>query len=48
MVLFSLAFSAVLFLIFELDRGHEGRLQVSQQPLQELADKLLIERPESK
>ena len=40
MALFSLAFSAVLFLIFELDRGHEGMLQISQQPLRELANKL--------
>lgn len=48
MAIFSLAFSVVLFLIFELDRGHEGRLQISQQPLQDLANKLLIERSESK
>jgi len=44
MPLFSMAFSAVLFLIFELDRGHEGMLRISQQPLRELADRLLTEQ----
>jgi hypothetical protein len=38
MVLLALAFAGVLFLIVDLDRPHEGLLQVSQQPMLELQE----------
>jgi hypothetical protein len=36
MPVFALAFAGVLYLIFDLDRSHEGLLQVSQQAMVEL------------
>jgi hypothetical protein len=39
-VLLALTFSAVIWLIADLDRAHEGFIAVSQQPLVELHDKM--------
>jgi hypothetical protein len=36
MPVFALAFAGVLYLIYDLDRSHEGLLQVSQQAMVEL------------
>lgn len=40
-----LAFSSVFYLIFELDRPQEGLIRVSQQPLQELRQKMIVSPP---
>lgn len=41
MPIFALAFAGVLYLIFDLDRSHEGLLQVSQQALVDLYSSML-------
>ena len=40
-----LAFSSVIYLIIDLDRPQEGLLKVSQQPLQELRQKMIVSPP---
>jgi hypothetical protein len=41
-IVLALAFSAVVFLIADLDRGAEGRLRVSQRPMIELQKKMQL------
>jgi hypothetical protein len=44
MPVFALAFAGVLYLIFDLDRSHEGLLQVSQQAMVELHSSIQSQR----
>jgi hypothetical protein len=41
----AIAFSAVLWLIANLDRPQEGSLQISQQPLIDVRDMMLEQKP---
>lgn len=45
MPIFTLAFSAVLYLIVDLDRAHEGLMQVSQETMIRLRDSMLTTTP---
>jgi hypothetical protein len=45
MPILTLAFAGVLYLIVDLDRGHEGLLQVSQQPMVTLHNSMEAEQP---
>jgi len=45
MPILNLAFAAVLFLVVDLDRAHEGRLRVSQQSMIDLLKTMQTERP---
>jgi hypothetical protein len=45
MPILTLAFAGVLFLIVDLDRGHEGSLQVSQQPMIDLLRTMQTAQP---
>jgi len=45
MPIFALAFAGVLYLIFDLDRSHEGLLQVSQQAMVDLYSSMLSANP---
>lgn len=43
--IFALAFAAVLYLIFDLDRAHEGLMRVSQQAMVDLRNSMQITSP---
>jgi hypothetical protein len=45
MPIFALAFAGVLYLIFDLDRSHEGLLQISQQAMADLYSSMLATNP---
>lgn len=45
MPILTLAFAGVLYLIVDLDRGHEGLLQVSQQPMVTLRNSMEADQP---
>ena len=45
MPIFTLAFSGVLYLIVDLDRAHEGLMQVSQEAMIRLRDSMLTTTP---
>ena len=45
MPILTLAFSGVLYLIVDLDRGHEGLLYVSQQPMVTLHNSMKADQP---
>ena len=45
MPILTLAFAGVLYLIVDLDRGHEGLLQVSKQPMVTLHNSMEADQP---